>query len=569
MLPFISSCDLIWSTTISLDPSVENNVDDCFVMASVGSYHLDGHQVIYCKVGDREWSVIEDGEERDLVDLTYCDGLFYGNDGACEAIVECNIGSFPGVRAVASLPIPRSYEDLVESCGELLLVLQRFNTSDQLLGFEILRLRKNMGKWLKVKSLGDRSLFLSHKSSLSVLASDYPGLKRNCIYFITYTDDGLCCGVFNIGDGSIKYLSTDVKCSSSIDDLWIIPSVILSQSKPCHPPLDPSSMMVKWSALPEEMLDVIASRVHSNCVVDYVRFGAVCKPWRSLFVRKKTTDLPPPMPLLMVSGGGFSTDRKSRSFYDIVGDNVNHLERSLLNPSRCHGCGHGWLIVSDNYNGVYLENPITRKKISLPALTTLPFMTSCDLIWSAAISLDPSVNNNVDDCFFMASVGAYQLDGHQVIYCTVGNREWNVIEDDEERDLVNLTYCGGLFYANDGACEAIVECNFGSFPGIRPVASLPTPRSYEDLVDSCGELLLVRRRFDSTDQLLGFEISRLRKNMGKWLKVKSLGDRSLFLSHKSSLSILASDHPGLKQNCIYFITYSPTLMMDFVVAFST
>ncbi|KAF6149447.1 hypothetical protein GIB67_016985 [Kingdonia uniflora] len=93
--------------------------------------------------------------------------------------------------------------------------------------------------------------------------------------------------------------------------------------------------MGNWSELPIEVLDSIASRVYSNCVVDYIRFGAVCKPWRSLFMRKGISCLPPSMPLLMVGGGmGFLNNRKLRNFYDIVNDDVSrlrHLDRSLLN----------------------------------------------------------------------------------------------------------------------------------------------------------------------------------------------------------------------------------------------
>ncbi|KAL6185946.1 hypothetical protein ACLB2K_042068 [Fragaria x ananassa] len=49
--------------------------------------------------------------------------------------------------------------------------------------FRIHKLNFDDDKWIKKKSLGNVALFIGDNSSISVLASDFPGCLPNCIYF--------------------------------------------------------------------------------------------------------------------------------------------------------------------------------------------------------------------------------------------------------------------------------------------------------------------------------------------------------------------------------------------------
>ncbi|KAF6149430.1 hypothetical protein GIB67_016968, partial [Kingdonia uniflora] len=88
-------------------------------------------------------------------------------------------------------------------------------------GFDIIRLEQDTQKWFEVKSLGNRSLFLGLKGdSLSILASNNPGMKQNCVYF----NRGFSCGIFSLDDGSIEYFSAGEECFPNYY-VWITPSL--------------------------------------------------------------------------------------------------------------------------------------------------------------------------------------------------------------------------------------------------------------------------------------------------------------------------------------------------------
>jgi hypothetical protein len=69
------------------------------------------------------------------------------------------------------------------------------------------------------------------------------------------------------------------------------------------------------------------------------------------------------------------------------------------------------------------------------------------------------------------------------------------------------------------------------------------------LVESEGELLLVRRRFG----VLAVEAQRFRPEERKWEEVTELPGRALFVGAVASVSVLvAAALPGVRENCVYF-----------------
>ncbi|KAJ8629400.1 hypothetical protein MRB53_022723 [Persea americana] len=85
---------------------------------------------------------------------------------------------------------------------------------------------KTFKKLTKVESLGNR---VGHSSSKIVIASQFPGLKGNCIYFTDnlmqgyYQSSDGCCGsgVFNLEDGTIEELFTDRFHPMMSPPIWI------------------------------------------------------------------------------------------------------------------------------------------------------------------------------------------------------------------------------------------------------------------------------------------------------------------------------------------------------------
>ncbi|KAH0703305.1 hypothetical protein KY285_017583 [Solanum tuberosum] len=83
---------------------------------------------------------------------------------------------------------------------------------------------------VETKELGDTAFFLGANASLSVQASQFPGIKPNHIYFtedffesyLSYEEGGgLDMGVFNLADGSIRPHYNGVSLSHFCPPTWV------------------------------------------------------------------------------------------------------------------------------------------------------------------------------------------------------------------------------------------------------------------------------------------------------------------------------------------------------------
>ncbi|KAL5705087.1 hypothetical protein ACHQM5_023432 [Ranunculus cassubicifolius] len=105
-------------------------------------------------------------------------------------------------------------------------------------GFDVFKLDRIGNNWNKVATLNGHALFLGLSTSLSVLASDFPGCKPHSIY---YTDDYTeawnwkateCAehllhdiGMFNIEDGTTEQHYPTESKKRSHDPIWIEPTL--------------------------------------------------------------------------------------------------------------------------------------------------------------------------------------------------------------------------------------------------------------------------------------------------------------------------------------------------------
>ncbi|KQK19551.1 hypothetical protein BRADI_1g48988v3 [Brachypodium distachyon] len=94
---------------------------------------------------------------------------------------------------------------MLVSEGEVLFVGPVLDGNKAVGGFEMFRLDVQGGRWVKVERLaGDRALFVSEQSSFSVRASETPGCRSNCIYFVTELGDKCSNGICNWGVYSME-----------------------------------------------------------------------------------------------------------------------------------------------------------------------------------------------------------------------------------------------------------------------------------------------------------------------------------------------------------------------------
>lgn len=66
---------------------------------------------------------------------------------------------------------------------------------------------KESSELVEISDIGDNAVFVGDNYSTLVSTHDFPGMKRNCIYFVNDDSDPyvkpLDAGIFNLGEGSI------------------------------------------------------------------------------------------------------------------------------------------------------------------------------------------------------------------------------------------------------------------------------------------------------------------------------------------------------------------------------
>ncbi|XP_062014422.1 F-box protein At4g35733-like [Rosa rugosa] len=226
--------EFIKSFALSASPSLTSD----FVVMVLYHYRRG---LAFCKEKDNEWTRV-DARKRgnnSYFDLTYYREQFYVLDLHGRVLV-CDIEDPKKAKTRVVVPqIPRdtSFKDyptrlyLVESAGTLLVV--RVGYQDKTIGFRVFEVPFSNCDWSysKVKNLGNRTLFLNVLgSSFSIEASNYSGVKSNCIYFrsILFSLDeeagsGMC--IFDTEDEKSDLRGVFINSSSfAMSYLWIQPS---------------------------------------------------------------------------------------------------------------------------------------------------------------------------------------------------------------------------------------------------------------------------------------------------------------------------------------------------------
>ncbi|KAF6154335.1 hypothetical protein GIB67_026791 [Kingdonia uniflora] len=169
---------------------------------------------------------MEDVEDCD--DLTYYNGLLYYLNFIKKVVVICDIRTS---LVVQQIHLPDSCGEhcrfyFVGSSEELLLFAGRLcPNSKEIMGFNAFQLDQSSRKRSEVKNLGGQTIFLSKLSSISLLASNHPRTKPNCIYFLP-SHVKKHYKVFSLKDDSIEDFPLDAKFYGeySWQQIWFTPS---------------------------------------------------------------------------------------------------------------------------------------------------------------------------------------------------------------------------------------------------------------------------------------------------------------------------------------------------------
>ncbi|KAJ4802646.1 F-box family protein [Rhynchospora pubera] len=129
-----------------------------------------------------------------------------------------------------------------------------------------------------------------------------------------------------------------------------------------------------WANIPVDIVGLISEKVKS--ITDYVRFRAVCSPWRSASLSQPRHVLPQ-LPWLMIPYMPFPErlplDKKDdgvRLFYDHRESKMRKLHLPETIGMMCCASYRGWLLlVAREGKEVFLLNPLTRARVQLPPFT--------------------------------------------------------------------------------------------------------------------------------------------------------------------------------------------------------
>ncbi|CAN6299775.1 unnamed protein product [Urochloa humidicola] len=319
-----------------------------------------------------------------------------------------------------------------------------------------------------------------------------------------------------------------------------------------------------WSTLPGDLVRLVAGHLHDP--LDFLRLRAACRSWRSAAA---SSPPPPFLPWLLARPAGPAHPTASLFFFSLAAGAARSVpapssSHRLLGPTRSH-----LLLTDSTHHHLLLLNPLTGARLPLP---DSPFPASNPVIQGYLVpaaadddSPAPVVLYNARKLFFHFDFNA----GGEPATKSVDRDCWTEVP---VRDLVaeNMYHDGKLFICNDRNHVTVFDAATLAVVGtLHPPAAPPRKDAFKctAFVPSGDELLCVIRYFsrDGHGELLedcgtGLEVYRLEMEIEKgnlspqtrWVRMRSIGDRMLFIGLFQGFSFSAADFPGFQGDCIYF-----------------
>ncbi|RWR71879.1 F-box protein SKIP23-like protein [Cinnamomum micranthum f. kanehirae] len=349
--------------------------------------------------------------------------------------------------------------------------------------------------------------------------------------------------------------------------------------------------MAKWINLHQELLEII----FDLCLLPYqIRMRSVCKTWR--LILKTPRELPW---LMMLPKKNQEEDHRhqdpdARAFFSLSEQKEDHhpdacaffslskqkihtIHLPEIQGKRCRGSfQNGWLMIIDELD-IFLFHPWSKKRLELLHRSTLDFkyhscikhlgipymkMMRPHRIRKAALS---------DDCKLMVVV-VYESDMVQLAFYRIGDDAWtDIVVPPGPMDVIYhngqfycITMWGGVYLVHiengNSYAKRLTENMKEPFGGLYLVPDM--------LTDTNIMFVILRERVTranvhETRDTIHFHIYKFplgekgpldqeKEVVNKLIKVESLGDRVIFLGYNSPITVMASEFPGLKGNCIYF-----------------
>ncbi|KAJ6804271.1 putative F-box protein [Iris pallida] len=315
-----------------------------------------------------------------------------------------------------------------------------------------------------------------------------------------------------------------------------------------------------WAGLPDELVGAIAERLS---IPDRIRFRAVCTSWASAAA---AADHPPspsrhPPWLMLDDRRAFGPPQLS---FASAGDG-----RSYRLPGAraraCVGSRDGRLVLLDSSTSdASLVNPVTGARASLPSFRTLPWSKAFFDVRKVALS-SAAAGGDAGEGFVALSV-VYSLSSCHLAFARAGDEEWTPLDflpPPPPQRIEDVAYHDGKFFVvfTRGRVQTF------DLAGASPAASrlygtcaLDASCQVHLVSSSCNnDLLQVRREKEVlTGRTTRLQVMKFVPDSDSgWVEIKDLGDQSLFLDDKHSVSLRADDSSAaaaapVRKNCIYF-----------------
>ncbi|KAF3952601.1 hypothetical protein CMV_021862 [Castanea mollissima] len=352
--------------------------------------------------------------------------------------------------------------------------------------------------------------------------------------------------------------------------------------------------MADWSQLPKDLLDLIAKHLDSPFYqLNKLRLRSVCSSWRSSISdhrpRRRRRRL------LFLPDDGFITTHQSTFAFHLS-------KRTIFLITLPSDNNNSWLIKTEEHHPSQMQllNPLLRTQIkSLPLdspkvinllnfrilelgheyvlhyMNFKPFGNSSlgdvsSLYMEKVVYICLGSENETDD-FALLTI---HVSGKLAMFKS-RNKNWCIIDDmplvhDVLSPYDDVVLFRGEFYAVDNTGRTVLV---GLSLNLSLVAGSVFGGDKKFLVESVGQLLMVDMYlsavFDDVDggaedvdeafldgimgeRTVWFKVFKLDWEGKKWVEVKSLGDRVLFLGDNCTFSAPASVLSGCKGNCIFF-----------------
>ncbi|XP_044345271.1 uncharacterized protein [Triticum aestivum] len=304
-----------------------------------------------------------------------------------------------------------------------------------------------------------------------------------------------------------------------------------------------------WSNLDDGPLGLIAERVLAFDVTDYLRFRAVCRPWRHCSTEPHTHGGLDrrfhPWRWVLLREPLAAPNR--RCFLNsFTGEFIQVDLPELLDHELLAVTPEGLLVLFHDHNHVRLLNPLTRHVTELPPLTTL--LPSKHHVMLSYF--------NIDD--FLATGSGIASDDSTVVLCfnrfrilgmaKPGDDHWILLKYNHDGFThTPLMFAGRFYYVKVDGVMALQICP-NQPPRLEVAAKLnmhvsPISEGLH-LVNSCGDLMLIHRQtvpLTSLDKsCYQYDMYRVNLDTGTLLPVKSLGGgagRAMFWGMHCSFSV--------------------------------